>query len=109
MSTGLHHRLVFGKLALASRSTLYNRQDSNLDCSEAIMREELCPVCLFLAFRWFLWLCGLAHCAAEKKTAFWGRSSDNRQKMLFQQDIAIIGAVDFYSRINEDQMCPTKR
>jgi len=22
--------------------------------------------CLFLALRWFLWLCGLAHCPAEK-------------------------------------------
>jgi len=36
----LHHGLLSSRLALASRSTLYNRQDSNLDCSEAIMWEE---------------------------------------------------------------------
>ena len=29
--------------------------------------------------------------------------------MLCQQNIAIIGAVDFYSRINEDQIWTTKR
>ena len=29
--------------------------------------------------------------------------------MLFQQNILIIGVVDFYSRINEDQVCTTKR
>ena len=34
---------------------------------------------------------------------------DNRQKMLCQQNIAIIGADDFYFRINEDQMWTTKR
>ena len=29
--------------------------------------------------------------------------------MLFQQNIVILGAVDFYSRISEDQDCTTKR
>ena len=62
----LHHGLVYGRLTLAQRSTLYDQQDSNLDCPEATMWEEWSLVCLFVAFRWFLRLCGLAHCPAEK-------------------------------------------
>ena len=67
-SLHVHHGLVYvyGRLALPSRSTLYDQQDSNLDCPETIMWEELSLVCLILAFRWFLWFCELAHCPAEK-------------------------------------------
>src|SRR5688572_4029585 len=50
---------------------LYSRQDLDLDCSEAITLEK-CLVSLLLAFRWFPWVCGLGHCPAEIKTAFWG-------------------------------------
>ena len=34
---------------------------------------------------------------------------NNRQKMLCQQSIAMVGADDLYYRINEDQMWMTKR
>src|SRR6218665_2969902 len=33
----LHHGLVYGRLAVPSRSTLYDQQDSNLGCPEAIV------------------------------------------------------------------------
>ena len=55
----LHHGLVCGRLALPSCSTLYDHQDSNLGCPEAIMWEEWSRACLFLACRWFLRLGGL--------------------------------------------------
>ena len=49
----LHHGLVYGRLALSSRPTLYDQQDSNMDCPEATMWEEWSLFCLFVAFRWF--------------------------------------------------------
>ena len=88
--------------ASTSHSTLCNQQDSNLECSEAMMWEEWSLVCFFLAFQW---LCGCLgwRVLLKNKTAFWGHISDNSYKMFCQQNIALTGVDDLYSRINGDQ------
>ena len=65
---GVHHGLVYDRLAFPSRSTLIWSTwfKSRLFGGHNVMWVEWSRVCLFLACRWFLWFCGLAHYPAEK-------------------------------------------